>query len=570
MTAIAAACRADPAPRGGRLPGTVPGCFLARAQETPDKPCLIFEPENLTLTYAEVAEQAGRMAAQLRAAGVAAGEVVMIFLPSQAALYTAMLGAMLAGAIPSCMPCPSPRHDSKIYWRDHAKLLQRSLPAALITTPDMAAEMRCAGMLAAHEPAILCPDGAFAPLPEAERAAPDPENIALLQHSSGTTGLKKGVMLSHRAILAQVAAYRSALGATQADVIASWLPIYHDMGLIAATLMPLVLGQTIIVLDPFIWVMKPALLLQAISRHGATLVWQPNFAFEHLVRMVDPAVQRADLSAVRAFINCSEPCRAESFDRFAAHFGSLGVIPGQLQTCYAMAETVFAVTQSPLGLPPRRLTVSARFLRETGQVLAPVEGEPALTLLSCGAPLPGVTIFACGPDGLPCAEGQVGELVVFAPFLFDGYFRLPEQTAERLRPYGLHTRDKGFLAEGQVYVLGRMDDVIIVQGRNYHAGEVEAAVNRVEGVKPGRAVAFGVPDAAVGSDALVILAEPEGDLQRPNLVSHIRNAVIQDLGFPPQVVRIVPRNWLAKTTSGKISREQNQARYLLDPAFSLP
>ena len=558
----------DPASRDDPPQSTVPGCFLMWAKLNPDKACLVFEPDGPTLPYAAVADGARRMATQLRAAGVGPGAVVMIFLPNQAALYAAILGTMLAGAIPTCMPSPSPRQDEAVYWRDHAVLLARITPAALVTNPAMAAAMRAAGMLAQYQPAILYPDPAAVPLTDSDLARPDPDSVALLQHTSGTTGLKKGIMLSHRAILAQVAAYRTALEATTDDVTASWLPIYHDMGLIAATLMPLVLGQTIIVLDPFVWVAKPALLLQAIARHRATFVWQPNFAFEHLVRTVDPAGQPVELSCVRAFISSSEPCHPETFDRFATHFRSLGITPGQLQTSYGMAETVLAISQSQPGTPPHRLTLSALALRETGQVRPPADGEPALTLLSSGAPLSGLTIRVIGLDGAPCPDRQVGELVVSAPWLFDGYHGLPEQTAERLGPYGLHTRDNGFLADGQVYVLGRMDDVIIVHGRNYHAGEIEAAVSRVLGVRPGRAVAFGVPDSAVGSDSLVILAEPGGDVQAATLVRRIRDAVIQDVGVAAGEVRIAPRNWLAKTTSGKISRTTNKARYGADPMFT--
>ncbi len=560
-----------PGPTFG-LRETVLHSVLSQCAANPAKPCLIFHGRDQTVSYGAFEDACLRIAGLLSASGVRRRDIVMIFLPTHRDAYAGFFAAMMLGAIPTYMPSPSPKQEPGKYWRDHAALLARTQPRAILTDDDTAAAMRASGLPDAAAVALLTIAAATDPLPITGIAAAHPDDTALLQHSSGTTGLKKGVMLSHAAVVTQVAAYAAAITATSQDVIATWLPVYHDMGLIACTLLPLMLGQTIVVLDPFAWAAKPGLLLEAIDRHRATLVWQPNFAFEHLVRTTRADELSMDLSSVRAFVNCSEPCRPATFDRFAAHFAGIGISPRQLQASYAMAETVFAVTQTPLGRTPARLTVSARALREERRARSARPGEETVTLLSNGPPIAGMTASALRADGAICAEGEVGELVVRGDSLFSGYFRLPEQTTERLSASGLRTRDMGFVVGGEVYVLGRMDDMIIVHGRNYYAGEVEHAVNRVVGVKPGRAVAFSQFNAEAGSDDVVVVAELAAELDAPGaaaLSKRIKRMILQEVGLAVHEVRVVRSGWLRKTTSGKISRDQNRAAFIAEKAASI-
>lgn len=544
---------------------TVTSAILRQVAHVPAKPCLIFAASGQTLTYAELYRESLRLAGLLRGAGARRGDLVLIFLPTHPDAYAAFVGAMLLGAVPSFMPTPSPKQEPGQYWRDHAALLTRATPRLIVTDDPTADAIAASGVLVDSLVTLLRVGQSRVPLPEEAIVASRPDEVALLQHSSGTTGLKKGVMLSHAAILAQVGAYAEALLATDRDIVATWLPIYHDMGLVSSTLLPLMLGQTIVILDPFGWAARPATLLTAIARTGATLVWQPNFAFEHLTRTVRAEDCDADLSGVRAFINCSEPCRPATVDRFAAHFASLGVRPDQLQACYAMAETVFAVTQTRPAGTVRRLSVAAAALRGEGLARPPGEGEARLEVLSNGPPIAGMWVVAVTPQGEARGEREVGELLVGGTSLFDGYFRLPEQTAERLSAVGLRTRDLGFVADGEVYVLGRLDDLIIVHGRNYTAGEIEAAVNAVPGVRPGRAVAFGIDNPQVGSQDIVLVAESELDAEAAaGLSRRLKRVVQQEIGVALFEVRIVRPGWLSKTTSGKISRERNRLRYLAE------
>ena len=316
------------------------------------------------------------------------------------------------------------------------------------------------------------------PLPDAEADAG-----AFLQHSSGTTGLKKGVLLSHGAVLRQIHHYAAAIGAGAGDSVASWLPLYHDMGLITGFLLPCVLGLPIVSLDAQEWVSRPTLLLDAIARHRASLCWMPNFAFAHILRTAPPD-QTWDLASLRLLVNCSEPCRMPVVERFIARFATSGLRPGAVQASYAMAEAVFALTQSPPGQPPRG---SCR----------PGFAE----FQSSGPPIAGVEVRIAGPEP--------GEILVRSACLFDGYFRQPEATAARLRDGWLHTGDLGFIEDGELFVVGRGDDVLTVNGRKLLAHEIEAGLADIPGAIPGRVLAYAPLAGDGGTGRLMIAAETD-------------------------------------------------------------
>jgi acyl-CoA synthetase (AMP-forming)/AMP-acid ligase II len=478
-------------------------------------------------------------------------------------MFAAFLGAMLIGAVPSFMPCPSSKQDPDLYWQNHRTLLERTSPRLILTDAQNAMQMAKNQLGDEASTRILCLDEAKRPLLSSDIIFPAACDTALLQHSSGTTGLKKGVMLSYAAVDQQIRAYSRTLSATRQDVIVSWLPVYHDMGLVACTLLPLTLGLTVVVLDPFEWSSNPVNLFRVITTHNGSLTWLPNFAFEHFVRSVDENDDTYDLSSVRAFINCSEPCKPSTFGRFAARFASRGVTANQLQVCYAMAETVFAVTQTRIGQPVKIISVSEQALREEKTARPPRADEATISFLSTGNFIDGMRVRIDGMEGNGSPEGTVGEVVISGECLFDGYYGLPDVTRERLIGKEYHSRDLGFVLDGELYILGRMDDVIIVHGKNFCAHEVELALNKIRGIKPGRAVAFGVENDAVGSLDLVVVAEHTGDaLNLPEIKRHIKDSVFQEIGITIREAMLVGEGWLVKTTSGKISRESNKAKYL--------
>lgn len=513
------------------------------------------------LTFAQFSARAARFAARLSAAGAGKGDVVLIFLPTSPEALPAFVGAMMIGAVPSLMPCPSAKQHPSVYWPSHRRLLDRIRPRVLLTDRDQAARMAENG-LAADGRIILAIEDLGGDATPAPRVRVDPGDIALLQHSSGTTALKKGVSLSHAAILKQARAYADRLGATADDGIVTWLPIYHDMGLIACSIVPLVLGQTVTILDPFEWVARPVTLFDAIRRYDGRFVWLPNFAFEHLTRAV-PADYAGDLSQVRALIDCSEPCKPDTFDRFAARFAGIGVRREMLQVCYAMAETVFAVTQTTPGRIVGRIAIDRDAIQRERRAVDLRDGAATVELLSNGAPIDGITVTIRDGDTM-LGENRVGEIVVSGDFLFDGYFNDPATTADRLSGGCYRTRDLGFVRDNELYVLGRTDDMLIISGRNLHAHEVEEIVGAIPGLKPGRATAFGVYNDTNASEELVIVAERDGDAAAPtrDFGRLVREAVFDRAGIDVKDVSVVDPGWLVKTTSGKISRERNKARYL--------
>lgn len=506
-----------------------------------------------SISYSELWLKVCGFAAAFETAGVKPGDVVLLFLnlhPNMAACY---LGAMQAGAIPSFMACPSVKQHSDRYWSAHRTLFQRIRPRAIVTNAVLSQQLIQFGLVDGRTrfidvDTVKAASEAFIP------RSVDPGQTALLQHSSGTTSLKKGVALSHEAILSQVRAYAQTLDLSDDDTIISWLPLYHDMGLITSLIMPLVQGQTSVLMDPFAWTVRPGILFEAIEEYDGRLVWMPNFAFEHLCRTVGRGEPTSDLSRVRAFINCSEPCKLETFDRFAETFSAWGIRREQLQACYALAENVFAVTQTPLGREP--LGVSAPF--EEHQNRRPVA--------SVGKLMPGVEVCIFNQDGHLLDEGQVGEIAIRGNSLFEEYFMLPGLTSERIDNGYFNTRDMGFLKGGELFVLGRVDDMIIVNGSNYYAHDLEAVINEVEGLKPGRCAAFGLFSNTLGSEEVIVVAERASGTRATvvELKQTIRETIFDEADLVIRDAHIVDPDWLIKTSSGKISRGENKAKYLLE------
>jgi acyl-CoA synthetase (AMP-forming)/AMP-acid ligase II len=302
-----------------------------------------------------------------------------------------------------------------------------------------------------------------------------------------------------------------------------------------------------------------------VEAHRATHAWLPNFAFLHLARTVGHS-RSYDLSSLTALISCSEPCKVEAFDAFLASFADWGVSPTQLQTCYAMAETVFAVSQTPAGTEPRRRKVPRAMLDRPDSGGNEAKDGRTTTLLSNGPPIAGVQV-AILRDGRLCnsaTDGSIGEICLRAPFMFSGYNLNVEATDSAFIDGWYRTGDIGFMEAGEIFITGRLKDLIIVNGQNVFAHDVESAASRVKGIKPGRVVAFGLYDAEGGSEQIIVLAErdPANPADPEQMVARINRAVIDEAGVPCQDVRVTEPGWLIKTTSGKISRVENKRKYI--------
>lgn len=536
-------------------------CSAARAhaQLCPDKSfyTVLTRGDVREFTFGQLWGRSGDFAAAYQNRGLRPGDLAIISMPTGPDLFSAFVGAMRMGAVPAIIPYPNPKQKAELFWNSHATLFNQIEPAVFVLTGAIADSYDT--YLPQFSSAILrCEDvGPGTPEP----FAIDPQSVAFLQHSSGTTSLKKGVMLTHRAVVDHVVTYAAQCGIGPGARLFSWLPLYHDMGLISCFMLPLVAGLTVTAMDNFEWVARPVSMLQAIADHRLEYAWMPNFGFAHLVRAC-PNPEAYDLSSLKAIFNCSEPCRPETQDRFLMHFAPSGLNPNALQVCYAMAENVFAVTQTDVSRPVGEMALSpAAFDRGLAEPAAP--GEVPLMVASCGRPVPGNTIAIVDDARRPLPEGHVGEVAIAGPSLFAGYNRRPDLTERALVGGTYYSGDLGFVRDGELYITGRKDDLILAYGRNLLAHELEALVNDVPGVKPGRVVVFDVWSAMTNTAEVVVMAEtilPPDEQQV--LIRSIRATLDSGAGVAPRHIVLLADGDLIKTTSGKISRAGNRKAFL--------
>ena len=508
-------------------------------------------------TFGDILSRAYSYNAHLRQSGLAKGSVIAIVLKHSAELYTAFLGAMMAGLVPTILPFPTPKQDPEKHWTSHRDLFDLSGIAAVFTYPENIPGIE--RYLSAQVGYLATPQDVD--LTNMDARIEDGE-LAVLQHSSGTTSLKKGVMLTHTAILNQVRSYSAVLGFDSRSRIVSWLPLYHDMGFIACFLMPMVIGSPVSHLDAFAWSAKPTLLLDEIEAFRGEYVWIPNFAYNHIANNVRPNRQW-DLRSLKSLINCSEPCKPSTFETFRAISGIRNLSANALQVCYAMAENVFAVSQTDPHSTPRVICVSNHSFRE-GDRIEIVDDTHAdrVEILSCGKVIDGTVARIIDQNGCPyLEEGRVGEIAITGSSLYTGYYKRPEITDERLIDGWHRTGDVGFLHDGELFVTGRVDDLLIVRGKNIYAHEVENVINALGVVDPGRAVAFTTYSPDKGEAELVVLAESVNQEAELAVRKIVRGAVESSFGIPLAHFRLFPPRTLRKTTSGKLSRKDNLELY---------
>ncbi len=548
---------------------------MERARANPRQVSITFvndDGSETDITAADFHANAAAYARALQEIGVQPEDLVILVLRHSQTLLYAFWGAMYLGAIASIFPFLTEKLDPEQYRQRVKALVAHSAARAVITFPEFVDELRallketgCRVLSSAEVP--------FQPGQSVREETfwqnPSGDKIAFLQHSSGTTGLQKGVALSHRAVLNQVQAYSEAITLTPADKIVSWLPLYHDMGLIAGFVMPLVAGIPLVLMSPFTWVRSPRILLQAVSRHRATLTWLPNFAYNHSVRAVRPRdLEGVDLSSLRAVINCSEPVRLDSHQAFLERFRAYGFCEQALSSCYAMAENTFAVTQHPTGAAPHVDWVVTRALQEERLAVPAEAGAPGSTpMVSCGFAIPGTQIAVSGEHRKRLAERHVGEIILRSDCMLSGYYRRPDATAQAIHDGWYYTGDIGYIADGQLYISGRKKDMIIVGGKNVFPQDLEAIANTTPGLYPGRSVAFGLMDESMGSEVIVMVCELEDEAaspeERARIERELRQRVVAQTEVALADVMLVGRRWLIKTSSGKIARGDNREKYLV-------
>lgn len=522
------------------------------------------------LTYRQLIVGANQYALTYAREGIQAGEVILLILQHGPDLVFSFWGAVLHGAIPAIMPFLSEKLSPERYRADLASLISITKPTAVITSAEFEAEARLALAPGSSVRKVIVTNTIQpAREPDFESLAgmnAAPEDIVILQHSSGTTGLQKGVALSHRAVLNQLQAYSSTLQLdAKKDVIVSWLPLYHDMGLIACFLMPVLLRVPLVEMSPFDWVRAPYKLMQSVSQYKGTLSWLPNFAYNFCANKIrERNMEGVDLSSWRAVINCSEPVHAESHQLFAEKFIKYGLDPRALHSSYAMAENVFGVTQSRLDSGPAVIEVDRESFMTARIAAGPAENRPAMKMMSSGQPLPNTRVRVVGPNGEDVPERVIGEIMLQSNCMLSEYYNRPDATTQAIKDGWYLTGDFGFLAGGELYVSGRKKDMIIVGGKNIYPQDLEALAGEVPGVHPGRAVAFGIYDEEAGTEEVVVIAEADSlnPSEREAIADAIRRHITKSSAIALRHVKVVDEKWIIKTSSGKTARSANKEKFL--------
>lgn len=552
-----------------------PERLWAHAQDKPDQPAIHFLEsgmDDLAISYRDLYLRASDFALRLQESGVNPGEVVVLIINYRADLLYAFWGAILQGAIPSILPFLTEKLNPDRYLADLTSLISVTRPSAIITydefrpiVEDAVSKDSSVRTVLFLEEIVRGEDQIHQHYPGFTRAA---DEIVLLQHSSGTTGLQKGVALSHQAVFNQIDALSQAIQLDPSgDVIVSWLPLYHDMGLIAGFILPILSGLPLVLLSPFDWVRAPYRLLQAVSTYKGTLAWLPNFAYNFCAKKIrDRHLEGVDLSTWRAVINCSEPVRWESHQAFYEQFTDYGLRSNALQTSYAMAENTFGVTQSDLDHQPPIQTVDRDTFLEKGLIIPALEDKPSLIMMSSGKTLANTQIRVQDPDGKLLPEDRIGEIALKSDCMLKEYYNRPDATRESLQDGWFLTGDFGYLSGGEIYVTGRKKDLIIVGGKNIYPGDLEELLYEIQGVHPGRAVVFGLFNEKMGTEDVVVIAETdlEDPGERQDLADQIRSHITQNSPVSLRQVKITDAGWIIKTSSGKTSRSANKERYLAE------
>jgi 1-acyl-sn-glycerol-3-phosphate acyltransferase len=523
------------------------------------------EGAETSLTYDDLHEAGCRIASGLLERGLAAGDRVAIMLPTDAAFFEAFFGVLYAGGVPVPIYPPFRRAQVEEHLRRQAGILRNAGARFLIVTP----ELRNVGSLLVGLTEDLRHIETVANLEQAGRIDSPvpavPQTVALMQYTSGSTGDPKGVVLTHANLLANIRAMGEVLEAESSDVFVSWLPLYHDMGLIGAWLGSLYYGALAVIMPPLAFLADPGRWLRAIGRHRATLSAAPNFAFELCCKNVrDEDVQGLDLSSLKMIVNGAEPVSPSTIARFTERFAQYGFRPEIMGPVYGLAENSVGLAFPPLGREPIIDRVERTALSRDGLAIPAASTEhTALEFVACGQPIPHHEVRIVDESGREVPERTEGRLQFRGPSATSGYYRNEEKNRTLFDGTWLESGDRAYVAKGDIYITGRIKDMIIKAGRHIYPHEIEELVGGIEGVRKGCVAAFPTLVEGRGTERLVLLVETRitDAAARQALKQKIGEACATVLEMPPDVIELVPPRTVPKTSSGKIRRSAARALY---------
>lgn len=541
----------------------------ARVQAMPDHAHIFLRQDDgqtRTLTYAQLQAGAEAVARGLAGQGLERGQTVALMLPTSEEFFFAFFGTLLAGGIPVPIYPPVRADQIEEYAHRQTKILRNAGVRMLVTFREARTLARLLGPGVPSLRSVTTVDRLARARNNLPSTSLKPTDTAFIQYTSGSTGEPKGVVLTHANILHNVCAIGQGVQVRPDDVIVCWLPLYHDMGLIGCWLFSLYFGLPIVLTSPISFLRRPERWLWMIHEHRGSLSPAPNFAYELCVRKLDPkTLDGLDLSSWRVALNGAEAISPETLARFIERFRPFGFRAESLMPVYGLAECSVALTFAPLGQPPRIDAIRREpFLRhQRAEPAVPSEAAP-LRFVSVGQALAGHEVKIVDTAGRPVAERIEGRLLFRGLSAMQSYFRNQEATQAILCDGWYDSGDLAYQADGEIYITGRIKDVIIKAGRNIYPHELEEIAGEVPGIRKGCVAAFGVRDAEQGTERIVAVAETRAT-REAELVALHKEVLhrLSHLGHPPDEIVLVPPQTIPKTPSGKLRRDACRRLYLV-------
>jgi len=512
------------------------------------------------ISFEALASRVAERAGVLIATGLGRGDHVVLVIPERQEFVLTFLGCLWAGIVPVPVAPPMGIDQLTAYIERSRHIVHASKARTLVTTAQLKA---VSGSLLSNDLRKLetVEELGRDPSPRLDLAAPSPDSTAFLQFTSGSTSRPKGVLLTHRNLTVNCHALaKSGMGMTVDDVLCSWLPFFHDFGLIGMVLAPIFTGSSAVYMPPLLFLKRPVEWLRAITRHQGTVSFAPNFGYSHCAKRVTD-LDGLDLSRWR-YAGCgAEPVRMSTLRSFSAKFETVGFRPSAFTAGYGMAESTLAVSFDKSEDGPRYDSLHPAKLHAHGRA-EPIDDADAIDVVCCGAPFEGHEAKAVDESGRTCPDRVIGEIALKGPSVMSGYYDNPSATAAAIQDGWLHTGDLGYTVDGRIYITGRKKEIIIVAGANYYPTDIEHAVSKLEGIRTGNVVAFGISPREQ-DEALIVCAETSVPKeQHEALEIQVRSRVAQVIGLEIHDVVLIEAGTLPKTSSGKLQRCDVKAMYL--------
>jgi 1-acyl-sn-glycerol-3-phosphate acyltransferase len=529
----------------------------------------VLQDENValgTMSYRDLQTAARAVAQGLISRDIVPGDRIAMMLPTSTDFFASFFGILYAGAVPVPIYPPARMAQLEEHMRRQIVILRNAGARALVTVPEGRAlavllRSQIETLNSVETVATLSAERTSMPLPPLN----DPEAMGLMQYTSGSTGDPKGVMLTHRGLLENVRSMGHAMDASSADVFVSWLPLYHDMGLIGAWLGTCYFGARLYVMSPIAFLVRPATWLWAMHKYRATFSGGPNFAFELCASRIDEKdLEGLDLSALRFIVDGAEPISPQTLRRFDARFQKYGMDKGVVSPSYGLAENCVGLCFPPFGRGPLidRIKRDSMANRSYAEPAGPDDTD-VLEMVACGHPIENNEVRIVDGAGRELGERQEGMLEFRGPSITNGYFRNEEKTKELFHDGWVKSGDRAYIAAGDIYITGRVKDIIIRGGRNTYPQEIEEALSAIPGIRKGGVAAFGSPDPENGTERLIVMAETkETDPEaRAALIAKAHEAVTAIAGSAADDIVLVPPRGVPKTSSGKVRRSSAKELY---------